>query len=150
MAELEVTLLFLQWEEDHWFYRWERMLGLVWTPEDLEGLAKPPTEVEDNSLTSAEPRLLRYPLSLLVRPELLQNLKDHAMPSGGLFGMDHVPNDASSLFRSSKEEFLRRLGATPLGPDSDIANRPDPYSNSRRPAGGFSEGTPRSFGGHRK
>jgi len=135
------------------------MLGLVWTPEDLEVLAKQAegqkgmtaAELENAKPVADEaPRALRYPLSLLVRPELLKNLQEHAIPSGsGLFGMHHVPKDATSLYAASKDEFLRRMGATAVGQPQDDFERSqvDPYARSQRPVGGFTEGRQRPLGG---
>lgn len=154
-----MTYLFLQWEEDQWFYRWERMLGLVWTPQDLEVLSKQASKKEGSSTEESapsvaeEPSVLRYPLSLLVRPELLTTLQERAIPGGGgLFGMGHVPTDAQSLYGSSKEDFLRRMGATAAaghrGDDFDSQGPRDPYAQNKPK--GFSEGPQRAFGGRRK
>lgn len=135
------------------------MLGLVWTPEDLEALANQAENQKQMANMTAEqleatpvadegPRTLRYPLSLLVRPELIKNLQEHALPTaGGLFGMHHVPKDAMSLYGSSKEEFLRRMGATAASTDDFEKSNVDPFSQSQRPRGGFSESKQRTLGG---
>jgi hypothetical protein len=159
-SELETTLLFMQWEENDWFYRWERMLGLVWTPEDLAILAEKPKQTgsmtpeqiaESDAREVESTGILRYPLSLLIRPELLKNLQEHAMPAtGGLFGMDHVPGDAASLYGSTKEEFLRRMGATSASKDDPDWAPADPDAPSRRQAGGFMESKPRTISGARR
>ena len=157
IAELETTYLFLQWEEDAVFYRWERMLGLVWTPEDLEVLTQQDTKnksLEELSKSadkhSAPSGILRYPMSLLIRPELLKSLQEHAIPSqGGLYGMAHVPGDALSLSKASKDEFLAKMGAQSASSPTDEFDKTDvdPFSPSRRPQGGFSEGKARPIGG---
>jgi hypothetical protein len=138
------------------------MLGLVWTQEDLDVLAKQAEGQKQMGNMTAEqleasaptldegPRTLRYPLSLLVRPELIKNLQEHALPTaGGLFGMSHVPKDATSLYGSTKEEFLRRMGATAASAAGDDFERSnvDPFAQSQRPRGGFSESRPRPIGG---
>lgn len=157
--ELETTYLFLKWEEDSLFYRWERMLGLVWTPEDLKSLAVQDTKnksmeelSKDADRAADSSGILRYPLSLLIRPELLKSLQEHAIPSAdGLFGMSHVPSDALSLSKTSKEQFLAKIGAMsatadPL--DEFDGTQVDPFSPSRRPEQkGFTEGKPRPVGG---
>ncbi len=138
------------------------MLGLVWTPEDLEVLARQSEAQQSGNMTAeqlenAPPvedearRVLRYPLSLLVRPELLKNLQEHALPTtGGLFGMSHVPKDATSLYGSSKEEFLRRMGATAAVQDDFEKSNVDPFAQSQRPKGGFTESRARPIGGGRR
>lgn len=145
----------MQWEEDSWFYRWERMLGLVWTPEDLQVLAEQDAKNKGNktieelaaSAPDAAPSVLRYPLSLLIRPELLKSLQERAIPAqGGLFGMPHVPSDALSLSKASKDDFLRRMGVQSATDEFDKTDI-DPYSPSQRPRGGFAEGKPRTIGG---
>jgi hypothetical protein len=112
------------------------------TPEELA--SAPP-------ITEEKARVLRYPLSLLVRPELLKSLQEHAIPStgGGLFGMGHVPKDAASLYESTKNEFLRRMGATAASSDETDPNA-DPFAQSRKSNSGFSEGRSRPLGGRRK
>jgi len=132
------------------------MLGLVWTQEDLDMLAR---HEEDNkggkTLSEMEsapvaekPSVLRYPLSLLVRPELMKSLQEHAIPSqGGLYGMSHVPSNAASLSQASKEEFLRKMGATAIDRNDPEYSGADPFGQSRRPTGGFAEGPARPIGG---
>lgn len=143
------------WEEEQWFYKWERMLGLVWTQDDLESLART-AEKKDLSETELSqipvdslPSTLRYPLSLLVRPELFKELQERALPAGsGLYGMPHVPQDAVSLSQASKTEFLRRLGVSPVHSDDlGTGQASDPFAQSRRPREGFSEGRARPLGG---
>lgn len=112
------------------------------TAEELESA---PPVVEEKA------RVLRYPLSLLVRPELLKSLQEHAIPStgGGLFGMGHVPKDAASLYESTKNEFLRKMGATSAAASETDPNA-DPFAQSRKAPGGFSEGRARTLGGRRR
>lgn len=153
--ELEISYIFLQTEEDNFFYRWERMLGLVWTPEDLEMLkqqdAQSKTIDGNKELEAPSSGLLRYPLSLLIRPELLKSLQEHAVPAaGGLFGMNHVPSDALSLSKASRDQFLTKMGAQSASDLSDDfeATGADPFGPSRRPEQkGFSEGKSRPIGG---
>jgi hypothetical protein len=155
VADLETSLLFLQWEENEWFGRWESMLGLVWTPEDLEQIARDEkTNQGEKSIKDLEAEAvvhdpnapLRFPLSLLIRPELLQQLRERALPSkGGLFGMGHVPVDALSLSQVSKDDFLRKMGATPVQ-DRSLSSV-DPLNASQRPQSGFAQGVPRRIGG---
>jgi len=132
------------------------MLGLVWTQEDLDMLAKHEEDNKGNktladmeaSPVAARPTVLRYPLSLLVRPELMKSLQEHAIPSqGGLYGMPHVPAGAASLSQASKEEFLRKMGATAIDRNDPEYTGADPFGQSRRPSGGFSEGPSRPIGG---
>lgn len=132
------------------------MLGLVWTQEDLDMFAQHAEESKGNKTLSEmeaspveqRPSILRYPLSLLVRPELMKSLQEHALPSqGGLYGMPHVPSSAASLSQASKEEFLRKMGATAIDRDDPEYSRADPFGASRRPTGGFAEGPSRPIGG---
>jgi hypothetical protein len=154
LEELETTLLFLAWEEDNWFYRWERMLGLVWTDEDLQYMVDQQVNGDAPAVdTSDGPRKYRYPLSLLVRPELLKSLQEKALPSsGGLFGMSHVPDDARSLSDATKNEFLRKMGASPAMFDDEISRMDRDYFDPsiRSKKGGFLPGPPRSFSGKKK
>lgn len=155
IADLETSLLFLQWEENDWFGRWESMLGLVWTPEDLEQIArdeksnqgdKSIQDLESDAVVHDPHAPLRFPLSLLIRPELLQQLRERALPSkGGLFGMGHVPAEALSLSQVSKDDFLRKMGATSVQ-DRSLSSV-DPLNASQRPKSGFEQGAPRRIGG---
>lgn len=162
VSELEISLLFLQWEEDRWFDRWDNIFGTTWTPEDIQALAehakaaeegdKPLDQLEKDKERDIEDanKPLRYPLSLLIRPELLQTLRERAIPAlrGSKNGMPHVPSDAISLSDTSKNEFLRKLGALPVSSDDPrLRGGVDPYSTSQRPQEGFSEGTRRRIGG---
>jgi len=135
------------------------MLGLKWTKEDIVALAanmgKPADQKSiadlDSESTSSD-GTLRFPLSLLVRPELLDQLKERALPSqGGMKGMPHVPASALSLSDVKKEDFLRKMGVLPAG-DRDLSGRDESSmfgQPSQRPHVGFKEGPMRPIGGRK-
>jgi hypothetical protein len=161
LAELEASLLFLPWEDEAFFERWDFMLGLKWTKEDLDALAagfsstageKSIEELAGDESQASSDGSLRFPLSLLVRPELIDQLRERAIPAqGGMKGMPHVPASALSLSDVRKEDFLRKMGALPAQ-DDDLSGR-DPSSMfdtpSGRPQVGFKEGPLRRIGGRK-
>lgn len=136
------------------------MLGLKWTKEDLDSLAanfgKSADQTNIDDLKKRDvPRgdgSMRFPLSLLVRPELIDTLKERALPSqGGLKGMAHVPASALSLADVKKEDFLRKMGVTPATED-DLSGRDESSmfgQPSGRPQAGFKEGPVRRLGGRK-
>lgn len=148
----------MQWEEESFFNRWDYMLGLVWTEEDIMSLAsglvaedrsKSLTELEADTSEQRGNGSLRFPLSLLIRPELIEQLKEKAIPpQGGKHGMPHVPASATSLSDVTKEDFLRKLGATPVQ-DKDFSSGGDMFDQPRR-AQGFREGPMRTIGSKRR
>lgn len=156
--ELELSLSFLIWEEDQFFYKWKRMLGLTWTRKDLDFIAegmrqdskkKSMDELDAESESNVDADIF-YPLSLLVRPELIKDLRAKAIPGhGGLDGMGHVPGGAKSLSDLSKEDFLRKLGVTPISPLDPAAE--SSYGRERTGPGGFREArSPTSLGGRNR
>jgi len=155
MAELEALLLFLQWEEKAFFERWDYMLGLVWTDEDIKALTSGlahndgPKSIDDlDKSGTAQEGALRFPLSLLIRPELIEQFKDRSLPSINKAGMPHVPASALSLSDVGKADFLRKLGATPA--DEQDFSTGDMFDKPHRGSSGFTEGPMRSIGGKRR
>ena len=87
-------MLFLQDSEEEFFNRWDYMLGLVWTPDDIAKFSKK----NRSSSTQDSSGVIRWPLSFLVRPEVVDHLS--SISDGmGEFGleMNHVPEDAISM-----------------------------------------------------
>lgn len=134
------------------------MLGLVWTEEDIMKLAsglatkdgpKSLADLEKEDTPEQGNGSLRFPLSLLIRPELIETLRAKVLPSqGSKHGMPHVPASAISLSDVRKEDFLRKLGATPVQ-DRDFSSRDDMFGQPQR-AQGFREGPMRPIGGKRR
>ena len=132
-------------EENAFFRRWDHMLGLVWEEEQLEALAEGMRKEEQtvgdleerDAQSSAGP--LRFALSLLIRPELIETLRNKAIPPTGKAGMPHVPHDSLSLSDVQKEEFIRKMGGTILN-ESRLEDA-DPFAQSSRPQAGFPDGT---------
>lgn len=84
------------------------MFGLIWSKEDL-------IEKKEGSNTDTlqePPDKVMFPLSLLLRPEIWQMLKQvfHISDGKNKEGMPHVPGDAVSMFTQSKDEFLKNMG----------------------------------------
>lgn len=135
------------------------MLGLVWTEEDIMSLAtglakddgpKSLAELEADTTEQRGNGSLRFPLSLLIRPELIEQLKEKALPSqGGKHGMPHVPASATSLSDVTKEDFLRKLGATPVK-DRNFSSGDDDMFGQPQRGEGFREGPMRTIGGKRR
>lgn len=103
------------------------MLGLVWTREDIAELTrrteeKAAAEERGEAPSDYIPDVIRYPLSMLVRPELLDTLTggNELSSQENLSGMMHVPKGTLSLANVSKEEFLSRVGATSATTDIDL------------------------------
>lgn len=132
------------------------MLGLVWNEEDIAALAsglakedKPGSIADLEDEEAPQEGSLRFPLSLLIRPELIDQLKERVLPSqGGKLGMPHVPASALSLSDVRKEDFLRKMGATPVQDDGSFSDR-DQFDQPRR-SSGFQPGPPRTIGGGRR
>ncbi len=159
LSELEASLLFIRHEEESFFSRWDYMLGLVWTESDLQSLAKSAASAEENAEGNAPIRTpmgpnekTRFPLSLLIRPELIEQLKDRVLPGGtkSKNNMPHVPDSAISLSSLSKEEFLKRMGASPAPAGFGDDDSGSVYDRSNAPATGFQEGPLRGFNSRRR
>jgi hypothetical protein len=146
----------LQWEEKSFFDRWDYMLGLSWTEEDILALASGldtndgPKNIADlESQEKPSSGTLRFPLSLLIRPELIKQLQERVLPAQrSKRGMPHVPASALSLSDVRKEDFLRKLGATPVG-DRDFSDGGDMFDQPNRTQG-FREGPMRTIGGGKR
>jgi len=107
IEELETTYLFHMDEEDRHFQRWESIFGLVWSKEDVESMFGGETDGKTPIKKVAHDKSLKYPLSLLIRPELSSEL----MKRFGLAPEEEGGKpDAESLFGVGKEEFIRRTG----------------------------------------
>ena len=135
------------------------MLGLVWTESDLQKLAHSASDAEETEGQSATIRTpmgpnekTRFPLSLLIRPELIEQLKERILPGGtrSKTNMPHVPDSAISLSSVSKEEFLRRMGAKQAPPGFGDDDTGSVYDKSNSSAQGFQEGPLRGFNSRRR
>ena len=112
------------------------MLGLVWTKADIDALTRMAAEKEareDDAEPVPLPDVVRYPLSLLVRPELLDTLTGGGLPDQeSLSGMMHVPKGTLSLANVSKEEFLKRVGAAPATSIDLAGEDRDPFRKTEQ------------------
>lgn len=114
--QAEMSLAFLVEEENQQHAKIEGMLGLVWTRDMIEDMTGGEQTIEEVKPTRLE--RLRYPLTLILKPELLSELRSRFNIGGEEIdddlsvdpGMPHVPKGAISMSTLSKEEFFRRVG----------------------------------------
>jgi hypothetical protein len=148
--QLELSLLFMQEEDNELFDRIESMLGVLWTRDEVNQMfGGEPENVDTEKMYKIKLDRARYPLALVMRPTLMKELRerfDITEPeegdTEGAPGMSHIPKNAKSLAMLGKEEFMRRLGQRSVETlDGDGA------PNNRDVQQGFISTTPRRLGG---
>lgn len=125
------------------------MLGLVWTEDDISGLArgiaaenKPKTlaDLESATVVPKKKSPLRFPMSLLIRPEIIDQLTGGAASTRtSKPGMPHVPNSAVSMSDLPKEDYMRMMGATPV--DDRSFSSTDMFDKPSKKMSGFDDST---------
>jgi len=147
-TQAELSLLFIHDDENEHFDRVESMLGILWTRDEVAGMFG--GEVGDQQLQQIEKldiKRARYPLALILRPDLFTELKERfGLGTGeknekGMPGMPHIPQNAQSLGMLDKDSFLNKLGFKSY--TDDAAGSP----NHRDVQTGFTPTTPRRLGG---
>lgn len=131
LEELEITYLFHKDEEDKIFQRWESILGTVWSKEDVVSIKG--GEASEASVTQAVESKIRYPLSLLIRPEIYKELQTR-------FGEGNAKSESLSV---GKEEFIRRMG---LGQQFNQPAETGSSPNGRQNTSPFTQTSPYSLG----
>jgi hypothetical protein len=140
--QAEISLAFFKEEESQQFIRLEEILGLRWTREAVESMIGSEDTIEDVKATDLN--IIRYPLSLIMKPNLVQELKlrfggSNIEPTEGDDnfnydpGMPYTPPGSVSMSTLSKEEFFQRLGRKASDPD-------DMYIRGSRKEPGFKPG----------
>lgn len=114
--QAEMSLAFLVEEENQQHAKIEGMLGLVWTRDMLEEVTGGEQTISDVKPTRLEK--LRFPFALILKPELLTELRARFNIGGEAVaddltydsGMPMTPKGSVSMSTLSKEEFFRRVG----------------------------------------
>lgn len=148
-TQAELSLLLMEEEEDEYFERVESLLGTLWTREDVVNMLGGETgDQQVQRLSSLQLKRARYPLALILRPELFKELRERfglgsdSDDSEGVPGMPHIPKDAKSLAKLDKNEFIRRMGFRPAEAEDG-----DGIPTSRNIPTGFIPTNPRRLGG---
>ncbi len=133
--QAEMSLAFLVEEENQQHAKIEGMLGLLWTRDMIEDMTGGEQTIEEVNPTRLEK--LRYPLTLILKPELLSELRSRFNIGGAAIddddlsydpGMPYTPKGAISMSTLSKEEFFKRVGHKQLDID-------DPYVSVHKSTG---------------
>lgn len=83
------------------------MLGLSWTRDEVARITDDKKEGENASY----PSKLIYPLSLMIKPDLLDILRaNFGLDTKSKDGMPHIPGNTTSLSNTSKEDFISKMG----------------------------------------
>ena len=116
-SQAEMTLSFFKEDESNNFSRIEEMLGILWTREDVARMTGGEESADDIKNVRADK--IRYPLALVLKPELIRELKlrfeiddspDDDADDDGKPRMAHIPKNAKSLAMLSKDDFMKKVG----------------------------------------
>jgi hypothetical protein len=107
--QAEITLAFFREEEYEYRNTLEEILGVIWTKEQVAGLSGGEDSTDNIKVTKVDK--LRYPLALILKPDLMKELKTRfGYSDEGTSKLDHVPKGTTSLGMTSKDEFIKKMG----------------------------------------
>lgn len=110
--QAEITLAFFREEEYEYRNTLEEILGVIWTKEQVHSLSGGEDSTDNIKVTKVDK--LRYPLALILKPDLMKELKNRfgfdSSGDDGTSKLDHVPKGTTSLGMTSKDDFIKKMG----------------------------------------
>lgn len=111
--------------DDLWWQRLEKILGTSWEYSDVH----PPqtTDENGNPVQAKQDRsTMRSPLSLIIRPGLMESLKKTLQPSASMLDSNQAAQGIIDMAELSKDAFLEEIqsgmGEVPSQNTEDIKN----------------------------